>query len=303
MITYLTHDKIDKTLWDNCIARSPNGLVYAWSWYLDVAHPGWEALVEIEDDNYLSVMPLTCRKKYGINYLCQPFFVQQLGVFSMVPVNNEKTKAFLQAIPRKYRLVEIRLNEQNPVEKDWRGIELHRNHLLDLNHLYNDLSSEYHDNTKRNLKKSLKYGLQLIENVPIQTIIQLFRNDRGASIKHWGDTEYARLERLTDVAIASSNAFVYGVKSFDKQDIICGAVFMKSHSRLTFLFSGNSQLGKEAQAMSFLIDQVIQRFSGQPMVFDFEGSDDDDLARFYHGFGAVPVSYPSFTFRLKNPLR
>ena len=42
MITYLTHDQIDKTLWDHCIAQAPNGLVYAWSWYLDIVHPGWD---------------------------------------------------------------------------------------------------------------------------------------------------------------------------------------------------------------------------------------------------------------------
>ena len=303
MITYLTHNHIDKTRWNECVARAFNGNVYAWSWYLDMVHPGWEALVEINDGNYLKIMPLTCKKKYGINYLCQPFFVQQLGIFSTAPVTLETTKSFLQAIPAKYRLIEIRLNENNPVENNWSGVALHRNHLLDLNHDYTFLFNGYHENTKRNLKKSLKYGLQLVEGASIQTVIQLFRNDRGASVRHWGDAEYARLERLTEAAITSRNAFVYAIKSIDKDEVICGALFMISHCRLTFLFSGNSYAGKETQAMTFLIDQVIQRFSGQPLVFVFEGSDDDDLARFYHGFGGVPVTYPSFSFRLKNPLR
>jgi hypothetical protein len=303
MITYLTHEQIDKTLWDHCIAQAPNGLVYAWSWYLDIVHPGWDALVEMEGDRYLTVMPITHKRKYFVNYLCQPFFVQQLGVFSTVPVTAETTQAFLKAIPEKYRLVEIRLNEKNPVETSWQGIELHRNHLLDLYHDYNSLSFQYHDNTHRNLKKSLKCDLQLVEGLPIQKVIHLFRNDRGAMVKHWGNAEYARLERLTAAAITSSNAFVYGVKTFDNDDIICGALFMKSHHRITFLFSGNSKVGKEVQAMSFLIDKVIQMYSGQPLVLDFEGSDDENLARFYHGFGGKPVSYPSYTYRWKNPLQ
>jgi hypothetical protein len=63
----------------NAIARSFNGIVYAYSWYLDIVSPGWDALVK---DDYKSVMPLTWRKKYGIKYLYQPFFTQQLGVFS-----------------------------------------------------------------------------------------------------------------------------------------------------------------------------------------------------------------------------
>ncbi len=303
MITYLTHQHIDKTRWDACVAQASNGLVYAWSWYLDVVHPGWEALVEISDGNYLSIMPITKKKKYFIHYLCQPFFVQQLGVFSSTEVTDEMTRAFLRAIPRKYRLVEIRLNEKNPIDTSCKGIAFHRNLLLDLNSDYEMLSSEYHENTKRNLKKSLKHNLQLVEGVSVRKVIELFRNDRGVAVKHWSDAEYARLEHLAQVAQSSSNAFVYGIKTIDNDDIICGAIFMVSHHRITFLFSGNSQQGKAVQAMTFLLDQVIRKNSGRSFVLDFEGSDNDDLARFYQGFGGLPVSYPSFNYRWKNPLR
>lgn len=303
MITYLSHNQVDVIQWDDCVAHALNGMAYAWPWYLDVVHPGWEALVEINDGKYLSVMPLTCKRKYGIPYLCQPFFVQQLGVFSREPVSETKILEFLRFIPRKYRLVEIRLNEKNPVDTTWSGVTMHRNHLLDLNHDYLTLSSNYHDNTKRNLKKSLNHDLQLVEGTPIHNVIALFRSARGAVVKHWGDEEYARLEGLTAAASASGNALVYGVNTVDNKDIICGALFVFSHHRVTFLFSGNSKVGKETHAMSFLMDQVIRKFSGQPLVFDFEGSDDDNLARFYQGFGGVPVSYPSFSFRWKNPLR
>jgi hypothetical protein len=63
MITYLKHERIDPNRWDECIAAAPNGNVYAWSWYLDLVHPGWDALVEIDSDKYLTVMPITKKKK------------------------------------------------------------------------------------------------------------------------------------------------------------------------------------------------------------------------------------------------
>lgn len=298
MITYLKHGQIDKTRWDECIATAVNGNVYAWSWYLDVVHPQWEALVEMNNDKYLSVMPLTCKRKYFVNYLCQPFFAQQLGIFSINPITEDTTLAFLQAVPKKFRLIEIRLNEGNPVPKTLKGMDLHRNHVLDLRNSYDSLSSNYHDNTIRNLKKSSKNGLRLVKAVPIDTVIRLFRSDRGASVKHWCDQEYARLKRLSEVALTSSNAFIYGVQSSDNDAIICAALFLRSHGRIVFLFSGNSALGKETQAMSYLIDQVIREYSGQSYGFDFEGSDDDQLARFYHGFGSTPVFYPSYTVAL-----
>lgn len=303
MISYLSHDQIDLRLWDECIAQAPNGNVYAWSWYLDTVHPGWDALVEMNEDKYLAMMPITKKKKYGIHYLCQPFFVQQLGVFSRRPVTKEQTLAFLKAIPRKYLLVEIRLNEQNPLDESLRGVRLHRNHLLDLNKDYDSLYSKYHENTKRNLKKSLNNGLELVKGVELAQVIQLFRANRGASVSHWGDVEYDLLQRLADRAIASSNAFVYGIKTTDSELIVCGALFMKSHHRITFLFSGNNDQGKETHAMTYLIDQVVREYAGQPLTLDFEGSDDVNLARFYQGFGSSPVSYPELSYRLCNPLR
>ena len=303
MINYLTNGQIDKSRWDDCVAHAVNGNVYAFSWYLDVVHPGWDALVEMIDSEYITVMPVTKKRKYLIHYLCQPFFVQQLGVFSRQPISEEIMLAFLRSIPRKYRLVEIRLNEKNPLPKEAKGVEWHRNHLLNLNINYSSLSNDYHENTKRNLKKSLNFGLALVRDVDIQEIIGLFRENRGASVSHWGDAEYARLSRLTAVALASGNAFVYGVKSLDNNEIICGALFMKSHNRITFLFSGNNALGKESQAMTFLIDHVIREYAGNPLLLDFEGSDDENLARYYHGFGAEPVLYPGFAYRCFNPLR
>ena len=300
MITYLTQDKIDKKRWDDCIAHAVNGLVYAWSWYLDVVHPGWEALVEINGDNYFSVMPITRKKKYLIPYVCQPFFAQQLGVFSRQPLTAETIGCFLRAIPKKYLLVEIRLNEQNPLPEGFKGMELHRNHLLDLNYDYDYLYTHYHENTKRNLKKSFNHSLLVVALDNLRPAIALFRHHRGVEVAHWGDAEYERLERLSEVALSSSNAFIYGVQSSDNKEIICCALFMMSHHRITFLFSGNSEEGKSCQAMTFLLDQVIREYALQPFVLDFEGSDDDQLARFYQGFGSVPVVYPSYTYHLLN---
>ena len=53
--------------------------------------------------------------------------------------------------------------------------------------------------------------------------------------------------------------------------------------------------------MTFMIDKVIQSFSGQQVMLDFEGSDDDNLARFYLGFGGMEVKYPSYSFNRLPP--
>ena len=112
MIKLLKHNEINKIRWDECVKKSFNGNVYALSWYLDVVHHNWDALVE---NDYERVMPLPSSIKFGISYMFQPFFVQQLGVFSSTQLSQETVDNFIKAIPQKYRLVQYRLNSYNKV--------------------------------------------------------------------------------------------------------------------------------------------------------------------------------------------
>lgn len=297
MIRYLENKAINKPQWDALIAECGN--IYAYSWYLDIAHPGWDALV---DDNYQAVMPLTGGKKFGVNYLFQPFFVQQLGVFSKTPMTDGKLKDFLNAIPEKYRFCELRLNESNTLNNDIEGIDYHRNILLDLNQDIQSLRANYHQNTKRNLAKAENHNLHLWETVQPQQVVDLFRNNRGALLEKWGDAEYGVLLRLVEEAEKHDAAFVWGVTDQEGGDPLCAAIFMKTNDRITFLFSGLNEEGKQCQAMTYLIDQVIQCYANQPITFDFEGSDNDNLARFYLGFGGCEVRYPGYTFNRMSPV-
>ena len=296
MIHYLEHNAIDKAKWDALIAECGN--IYAYSWYLDIVHPGWEALVE---DDYQTVMPLTGGKKFGVNYLFQPFFVQQLGVFSKA-LTPETTEAFMEAIPSRYRFAEIRLNEGNAFAEDIQGVEYHRNVLLDLNQEYNAIRSNYHQNTKRNLAKAESNNLQLVETVIPYHVVALFRDNRGALLDKWGDAEYGVLTHLAKVAQKRNAAFMLGVSEKGVRQLLCAAIFMKTKDRITFLFSGLTEEGKQRQAMTYLLDQVIQQYARQPITFDFEGSDDDNLARFYLGFGGNETKYPSYCFNRLSPI-
>ena len=297
MIRHLDHSAIDTKKWDATIAECGN--IYAFSWYLDVVHPCWEALVE---DDYQAVMPLTGGKKFGIKYLYQPYFVQQLGVFSKTPLSPEKTAEFLQAIPSKYRFAEFRLNESNTLSDNFQGIEYHRNVLLDLNQDYEAIHANYHTNTKRNLAKAEGNNLQLVDTVIPYHVVALFTDNRGALLDKWGDAEYARLTALTNVAVKRKSAFILGVTEKGVGQLLCAAIFMKTDRRITFLFSGLNEEGKQRQAMTYLLDQVIQRYANQSITFDFEGSDDENLARFYLGFGGTETKYPSYTFNRLSPI-
>ncbi|MCB2208112.1 MAG: GNAT family N-acetyltransferase [Bacteroidetes bacterium] len=288
MIRYIKNNDIDTDKWDECIQHSFNGNVYAYAWYLDIVHENWDALVQ---DDYERVMPLPVSRKFRISYIYQPFFVQQLGVFSKSILTPEIVQDFICNIPKKFKLVDINLNSYNTPDRNLFHISPNKNHVLDLINKYATLSEKYATNTKRNLKKSLKYNLSLVKGIKPETLIQLFRNNKGKEIKNWGETEYQRLHRLMYMAIYKGRGVVYGV--FNEHNQLCaGAFFLKSNNRLIFLFSATNQQAKETAAMTFLIDSVIREFAPGKLVLDFEGSNDTNLSRFYKGFGAKEVTYP-----------
>ena len=295
MIRYLTHNQIDKQRWDTCIAQSPDGNVYSWSWYLDVVHPNWEALVE---DDYETVMPLTGNKKFGINYLFQPFFTQKFGIFSKNEAAEDKIEQFLEAIPKKFKFAEIKIGG---TLKGFKAAAAHRNIELELNQDYSVISANYNSNTKRNLAKAKKQGLTIVEDSEPSVIIDLFRKNRGKEIKHWGDNEYAILLNLVETAKNHDSCLVIAAQDTDNQ-IIAGAFFMMSHDKIVFLFSGSDESNKENHGLTFLLDYVIEKYSGTDKILDFEGSDNEGLARFYKGFGGEEKYYQELKFNKFNKI-
>ena len=224
-------------------------------------------------------------------------------MFSSTQLSQETVDNFIKAIPQKYRLVQYRLNSYNKVNYEADDIVRHRNVELDLIYDYQYLYNNYNNNTKRNLAKAENAGLSISYDIDPEIIIGLFRNNKGKTVKHWSDKEYDRLLRLIHTAISYGCCFTVGISDLEN-NVIAGAVFMHSHDRLIFLFSGSDERHKDKHALTMLIDNVIREYSETQYTLDFEGSDNEGLARFYKGFGGKEVFYPEIKYNnLKGILK
>jgi len=300
MIRYLPHNQISKKKWDDCISRSFNGNIYAWSWYLDIVSPEWCALVE---EDYSRVMPLPAKEKFRIPYLFQPWFTQQLGLFSQPELHSGKLLEFLNTIPETYRLIDINLNTHNHFSEADIYLTEQLNFELDLIPAYESLSKRYSDNLKRNLQKAEKSGLSLVKGMKPEVIVDLFRKNKGKSLSHIGETQYSLLTRLAYSLIHKGMGEVWGCIDGMNQ-VTAGVIWANSHNKIIFLFSATSSEGRNQGAMAWLIDAMIRKRSGSSQTLDFEGSNDPNLARFYAGFGSTRVNYYRYRKnRLPWPLK
>jgi hypothetical protein len=287
MISYLQHSEIDKSKWDETVSRSVNGIIYARSWYLDIVSPGWDALVE---DDYKAVFPLTHNRKFGVGYLYQPFFTQQLGLFTRDHLTEKLVNDFLQSIPPKFRFAEIHLNSMNKVDPGCYSVESRINLELDLIDTYENLRRNYDQNAKRNLKKAFDSGIAIRHKVEPDELITLFRENYGKKEGKLKFKDYEVIRKLMVYCLKKRYGLILG--AFLPDGKLCAAVFfLLDQNRLIFHFAASTKNARDTGAMFFLVDSFIREQSEKTMTLDFEGSNDTNVARFYKSFGARECNY------------
>jgi len=284
MIQYLTNEQIDRTRWDAAVSASDGPSLYATSWYLDLVSPDWSGLCTAD---YSAVMPLTHRTKNGIAYLYQPPFTQQAGVFGK-NITTDLAKAFLKAIPHRFRFAEIMLNETNSLQVQ--GVEMLTNITLQLGRDLTEIEKGYNDNTRRNIKKAIQSHVSMHKGFDIDAIITLFKNNKGEAIGQ-SDNWYSVLKTVAYQLRHRGLANTYSAVN-EQNEIIAGILAVESGSRMILLFSGSGSEAREKGAMHFLVHSILADCCNTHQIFDFEGSNQENLARFYLGFGGKKIAYP-----------
>ncbi|HMU47997.1 MAG TPA: GNAT family N-acetyltransferase [Chitinophagaceae bacterium] len=285
-IQYLPHSQIDKLKWDDCIETAENGLIYAYSFYLDHMSENWDALVL---NDYEVVMPLTWKKKYSIKYLYQPFLTAQSGIFGK-NITEKIITDFIESIPDSFRYIDITLNTGN-IFSIPSGFAIHRvNYTLDLNRSYSELKSNYRENIVRNIKKAEASGYTFEKDFDVEIIIKLAIQQMNNHDKT-SSAQVARFRSLFNYLREKNMAVTRGIKVNDV--MLASCVFFSSHNRFYYILVGNHPDGKTIGASHALIDAFIKEHSGTNRLLDFEGSDIPNLAFFYSSFGAKQEVYPA----------
>lgn len=290
-IRLLKREEIEDKVWNGCVHYAVNAMPYAYTWYLDNVAEEWEGLVM---GNYKAVMPLVFNKKFGINYLYQPFFTQQLGVFTSLPITKNLVENFINAIPKKYRYIDINLNEINNIIEN-ESVSERTNHVLDLNIDYALLKANYSKNTIRKLNKAENNELLIINNVKPEVFVAFYLKHTASKVENFDDKHQYTMLRIIYKALSYQAGALIGIA--DKNQELLAANFLLFHpTRIINLLPTSSKEGNNLNAMVFLMDYLLQRNANQRKIFDFEGSMIAGVSQFYKGFGAQEINY----FRLKR---
>lgn len=296
---YLPNHLINKDEWDYCIQSSSNRRIYAMSFFLDIFSPRWQAMI-LDDGN--AVMPVTWSRKFGVSYVFQPIFVQQLGFFILNESYSGALPLFIDKLSLSFRFIDISLNEMNDINhENYQAVKMN-NYLLRLNKSYDSLRQDYNKNTRRNIIKAERLGVVLLPHYTPAEIVKLFILNNGRGYRNIRKENYRRLVCLIERGLSEGFVQVKAARARNG-DIIAAACFLEDFDRYIFYFSANTEEGRRQGAMFLLIDSFIKQYSGAGKLVDFNGSMNPNMARFYKGFGAEASFYQRLKInRLGFPL-
>lgn len=285
MIVYLKNHEIDREAWDACISTSPGSKPYAYSWYLDIMAPGWEALI---DDDYDSVFPIPAREKFGIKYIATPIFLQQLGTFSPDKSTEAATGEFLDYMPEFYRLIDLSV-AQRPDYKGFKVTE-RSNYELVLEQPYEKLFQNFSSDCRRIINIASRKKIDLVADVIPDEIIELFISNTGSKLKGVKQRDYQRLGQLMSYCIGSGNGQIIGVRTTGER-LIYGIFIIEVPGSATLLFIANSSESREKRINHFVVNNIIRERAGSGITIDFAGSSIPSIASFIESFGTVNHPY------------
>lgn len=326
---HFKHHQIDKKKWDTCISSSKENIIYAFSWYLDCVCPFWEGFIlEDNEQNYLAVMPLPVKKKYGISFLQVPLFAQQLGVFSTKKLSNLEFKASLVLLQKKFQLVsnypfnttnyeDFKTEFEEVFDKS--NLKNFKTHHLSLNQNYLKTRQNYKKDTKYRINQAQKQNFETLKGNDIDLVWQFFEStiflENGIS-KQSEPTLKSLFKILKEKGLAELY-YIQKKNNEGKREILSGILLIKSesfyqtnnqnHSIIKWIYLFNAAKSKDESRRWFL-DKFIQEKSKQEkdviQLLDFESAQEKEVARFYASFGSEEklffvVDYNALSFHVK----
>jgi hypothetical protein len=295
----LSRLQINDPVWNLLIERSGQNVIYAFTYYLDVVCENWKALVWPDADNCRIVMPLPCRRKFGMEIIYQPLFCQYLGIFSVDKLTIEQSEAFLRSMSHHYSYISayqfnpsnFRLLQSLGCHFRELAFETRFTHWLNVTTDHVRVRECYSKDRLNNLKRAKKEAWKIVISTNIHPLIYLFVSNHAKKIGRINADAYNTLEALYNTMESKHAADLWYACKAGR--IHAGILMIRNADKAIYLFNAADDVGRKGNARTFLLDEYGKRNAGVLQVIDFESPAVESIAAFYKSFGSEPMPFIS----------
>jgi hypothetical protein len=242
--------------------------------------------------DYEAVMPIPYRKKYGIKYVYPPFWLLELGIFSLD--ESQDIKPFLDVLYGEFKFIELRLNTKNKFLKS--EFLIHKQfQYLDLEIGYESILKGYNRNRKRELIKANKHHLVENWNDNPEKLITIFKTNIAERVKEINDKDYATLLNLMQLSIQKGVGELLTIYDAN-ENLLAAAFFLKHKNKVTQLVCASDVSNRKNGVHTFFNDRAIFKYQPHFSVYNFGGSSMKNIANYYTSFGADTEEYQQIKY-------
>ncbi len=297
MLKFILHANIDKDKWDNCLKKIDRAHFYGLYGYLS-AICQWNALVLEENNEYTVLVPLPFNEKFGIRFLYQPFFCQQLGVFVDRNLTPQETKQIVGLIKKNHLFGKLQWANKLGFEYNFSLLEK-ANFELPLNNSFEQLSSSFNQNRKRNLKKLHELDALTVHQVSdldaITRCVDSFQKQMQDKIIGVRQEHYHNFLEGNRSVLKQVTPTV--VQIYSKQELVSESYFIEFNNRVIYLMGYTVANYLKLSVSSLAFEKIIKNYANSNKILDFEGGSIPGIAQFYLSFGAQKKEYYVFSLR------
>jgi lipid II:glycine glycyltransferase (peptidoglycan interpeptide bridge formation enzyme) len=278
--------------------------IFQESWWLDASAPdAWQA-IEIEKNGRLVArLPYAIKKKKGFTLITAPPYTHTLGPW-LAPTNSvkyakhlsEQKDLFTELIdrlpPHDYFVQKFHPSITNWLPFHWKGFTQTSAYTYVISDL-RDLEAiwaGFQENTRREIRKAQKQ-LSVEASEDIDYLYHLSQLTFQRQNIDYPDASTIEKIRQIDRACANRHCrkILFAKDNFGK--IHAGILIVWDCESAYYLVGGADPEFRTTGAMSLLLWEAIQLSSTVTKQFDFVGSMNESIERFFRGFGGKQVSY------------
>ena len=271
--------------------------VFLQPWWLDLVCPGWNAAVALKGEEIAGIWPFLAENKAGVSIIRTPMLTPYLGPHIFFPSDLKESR-----IDSFEHETIADLLSQMPDAKVWhlamppglRQVGLFRHHklktdvqqtfLADLTQSEAALFANIKESARRNIKQAEKEIIITADPGSIEQLYAFQQNTLSAKGRQLTYT-LSDLKKLSDACIARNAGTIWVARTGPVTEAIVWQVW--DDQRSYYLMGGQNPEANGYKAMSLLLWHSIKesKKKGQ-QIFDFEGSMDQGVERFFRNFGA-----------------
>lgn len=283
-------------LWDEFVDSSPQGSIYAKSFYLDALGASFKIAV-VEEGSTLLGGIILAKNELGLS--TNPLFVKYLGILYHSSLNKDarrqstryKIDRIIISNISKYGVWSYTFhpNYTNWLSFYWTGYHQTTRYTYQIRFVQSaDFRKLYREKVSHPLRQAEKNRL-VVDDVSTDEFIKV--NTKTYQGKH-ARPPYSSARLKTFLISSEKAGYLYkkGVRGGDGNIHSVAAIVYDKKSANLILQGNDPQLSNQGGG-TLLLDHLIEFASLNSSIFDFEGSMIERIELFYRGFGGDIVPY------------